>query len=73
MLDKWLMKYLTLSMLDNISSRWHFEIFFLFFPENKIWQFMQIVSFYEVLETKFLKKKKKKKKYNQFVVCWICS
>ena len=36
--------YLTLSILDKISSRWHTEIFYLFFLENRIWQFMQIVS-----------------------------
>ena len=31
-------------MLGNYFSRWHFEVFFLFFPENKIWDFMQIFS-----------------------------
>ena len=35
---------LTLSTLGKIFSRRHFEIFFLFFPENRIWHFMQIVS-----------------------------
>ena len=35
---------LTLSTLGKIFSRWHFEIFFLFFPEHRIWRFMQIVS-----------------------------
>ena len=35
---------LTLSTLGKIFSRQHFEIFFLFFPENRIWHFMQMVS-----------------------------
>ena len=35
---------LTLSTLGKIFSRRHFEIFFLFFTENRIWHFMQIVS-----------------------------
>ena len=35
---------LTLSTLGKIFSRRYFEIFFLFFPENRIWHFMQIVS-----------------------------
>ena len=32
---------LTPSTLGKIFSRWHIEIFFLFFPENKSWHFMQ--------------------------------
>ena len=36
---------LTLSTLGKIFSRRHFEIFFLFFSENRIWHFMQIVSY----------------------------
>ena len=35
---------LTLRMLGKVFSRQHIEIFFLFFLENKIWHFMQIVS-----------------------------
>ena len=36
---------LRLSTLGKIFSRRHFEIFFLiFFPENRFWHFMQIVS-----------------------------
>ena len=31
-------------ILGKIVSRRHIEIFFLFFPENRIWHFMQIVS-----------------------------
>ena len=38
------LRWLTLSMLGKIFSRWHTEIFFLFFPENRFWHFMQIVS-----------------------------
>ena len=33
-----------LSMLGKQFSRRHSEIFFLFFPEKRIWHFMQIVS-----------------------------
>ena len=35
---------ITLCMPDRNFSRWQFETFFLFFLENKIWHFMQIVS-----------------------------
>ena len=35
---------LTLSTLDDIFSRRHFEIF-LFSPENRLWHFMQIVPY----------------------------
>ena len=37
-------KLLTLSTLGEIFGWWYFEIFFLFFPENRFWDFMQIVS-----------------------------
>ena len=30
--------------MGNIFSRRHFEIFFLFFSENRLWHFMQIVQ-----------------------------
>ena len=33
-----------LSMLDKIFSRRHFEIFFIFFPENRLWDFMHEMS-----------------------------
>ena len=33
-----------LSMLGKNFSRQHFEIFFLFFPVNRLWHFKQIVS-----------------------------
>ena len=35
---------LTLCMLGKKFSRQHFEIFFLFFLEKKIWHVLQIVS-----------------------------
>ena len=35
----------TLSMLGKIFSSRHFEIFFYFFIEHRLWQFMRIVSF----------------------------
>ena len=35
---------LMLSLLLKKFSRWHFILFFLFFPENRICHFMQIVS-----------------------------
>ena len=35
---------LQLSMLGKNFNGWHSEIFFLFFPENKIWQVMKIVT-----------------------------
>ena len=37
--------FLSLCMLGKNFSRQHFEIFFLFLPENRIWHFMQIVSY----------------------------
>ena len=39
-----LIVYLTLSTLGKIFSRRYFVIYFLFSPENWIWQLMQIVS-----------------------------
>ena len=32
------------STSGKIFSRWHFKSFFLFFSENKVWHFLQIVS-----------------------------
>ena len=40
---------ITLRTLGKIFSRQHFEIFSLFFPENKICHFLQIVSFGDIL------------------------
>ena len=37
-------KYLSHSTLGKVFSRWHIEIFFLFFPENRFGNFMQINS-----------------------------
>ena len=34
----------TLTMLGIYFSRRHFEVFFLIFPENRLWHLMQIVS-----------------------------
>ena len=33
------------SMLGKIFSRLYFEMFFLFFPENRLLNFMQIISY----------------------------
>ena len=42
---QWKLKYLMLSMMGKNFSRQHFEMFlFFFFPENRLWPFMQIVS-----------------------------
>ena len=55
---------LTLSTLGKIFSR-HFDFLFLFFPGNRIWNFMQIVSnLHEMLNPVSWEK-------YQFVVCWI--
>ena len=40
----WTILKLTLSTLGNIFGRLYFQMFFLFFPDNRIWYFMQIVS-----------------------------
>ena len=53
--------YLTLSMLGKNFST-HFEIFFLCFPENSLWQFMQIVSLGDNLQ-EMLK---------PIFICWLC-
>ena len=49
-------------MLGKYFSGQHFEIVFLFFLENRIWQLMQIVSFgdnlHEVSDPIFWKNKK---------------
>ena len=42
----------TLSTLGKIFSRWHIEIFFLFFPENRFWHF-------EISNPFFFRKNKK--------------
>ena len=53
-------EHLTLCMLGKNFSRQHFEIVFLFFLENMVWHFMQIVSLgdnlHEVSDLIFLEK-----------------
>ena len=57
----------TLQAGQNFSRR-HFEIFFLFFLENKIWHFVHIVFMTcQILFTR----RKIRKIYHQFVVCWM--
>ena len=54
----------------NFSADDIFKYFFLFFPENRPWYFMQIVShLHEMSEPIFWEKWEK---CHQFVVCWIC-
>ena len=75
-----------LSLLGKNVSRQHFDFFFFFIPENKVWHFMQSVSrmgsiFHAnyLLKKKFVRNvnliflKKKKKKYCQFIFNWICT
>ena len=66
---KWLSSIL-LCMLGKKCCIWQFEIFFLFFPEIRLWHFMQIVSkgdnLHEMSKPTFWEK------YCQFVICWIC-
>ena len=47
---------LTLSTLGKIFGRWHSEIFFLFFPGNRIWHFMQIDNLHEISNPVFWEK-----------------
>ena len=61
------------STLGKIFSRKHTEIYFLFFPDHKIWHFMQIVSnigdnLHKMSNAIFWEKWEK---YHQFVICWI--
>ena len=59
--------------LGKIFSGRHIEIFFLIFPENRTWHFMQIVSIgdklHEMSNLVFLEKYEKKN--HQFVICFI--
>ena len=63
---------LTLSTLGKIFSRWHIEIFFLFFSEDRIWHFIQTIlngdNLREISNPVFWEKLEK---YHQFVVCCI--
>ena len=60
-------------MLNKNFSRQHIEIFFLFYPENRLWHFMQIVSqgdnLHEMSKPIFWEKEGK---HHQCVVCSIC-
>ena len=65
---------LTFSTLGKKFSRQYFKVFFLFFPENKLWHFMQIVdNLHEMSKPFFLGKKYEKlnlfsAKYTQRVI-----
>ena len=65
--------HLMLSTLGKIFSRQHFEIFFLFFSENRIRHFLQIVSNGDNLHAMSLPVfwGKIRKNITQFAVCWI--
>ena len=62
-----------LSMLGKNFSRQYFEIyfFFLFFPENKIWHFMQIASLGDNLLEMSKPIFRENKKISVFFVCCI--
>ena len=66
---------LMLSTLGKNFSRQHSEIISLFFPENRIWHLMQIVSSGATgdicMKCQILFSEKNKKKNHQFVDCWI--
>ena len=68
--DKWLI----LGTLGKIFSKWHTEIFFLFFQENGVWHFMELFLLETIcLNCQILFSRKNEKKYNHVVVCWISS
>ena len=61
---------LTLSTLDTIVSRGHFEIFFSFFQKNIICTSCKLSPLHETSNPVFLvMKRKKKKKRIQSVIC----
>ena len=64
----------TLNILGKNFKQQHFKTFCTFFPENRFWHFMKIVStgdnLHEMSEP-FFSGKKKAAKYHQSVVCWI--
>ena len=63
---------LTLSTLDTIFSRRHFEIFFSFFQENRICTSCKLSPLHEMSNPVFLvMKRKKEEKRIQSVICWI--
>ena len=49
-----------------------FEIIFFFFPENRLWHCMWIVSLGICMKCWSLLSGKKKETFHQFVICWIC-
>ena len=59
---------ITLSTLGKIFSRWHFEIFFSFFQENRICISCKLSPLHEMSNPIFFVIKTN----NKFVVCWIC-
>ena len=59
---------LTLSILMANSADDKFMIYFLFFPENRIWYFMQRREFARNVISYFMRKIRK---LFQIVVCWI--
>ena len=64
---------LGLACWEKKFFRGHFEIFFLIFPENTLWHFMQIVSLGDNLHEMSKPIFWANKKYHQFVICWICT
>ena len=54
------------SILGKIFSRWHIKIVFLFFPENRLWHFMQI-NLHEMSKPVYWNYFFKQ---YRFVVCW---
>ena len=65
---------LMLSTQGKNFNRGHFKLFFLFFPENWLQHFMQIVWRQSAIcmNVKSCFLGKNKKKCHQFVICWIC-
>ena len=66
--------HLTFTILGANLAENKLVIFFLVFPENRIWHFMQIISIgdnlHEMLNPVFMEKYEK---IHQFVICWISS
>ena len=59
-------------MLGKSFSKQRFRYFVLFFPENRLWLFMQIVSLGDNLHEISKPVLGKNKKTIVFVICWIC-
>ena len=72
LMRKLFVQTLTLSTLGTIFSRWHFEIFFSFFQENRICTSCKLSPLHEMSNPVFLVMKRKEiEKQIQSVVCWI--